>query len=51
MWAEAGKPRERDVILKLRLKMYEVLQNEYEVNRNTASNTLGDWMRFRLSEK
>ena len=51
MWAEAGKPRDRDLILRLRLKMYEVLQTEYEVNRNTASNTLGDWMRFRLAEK
>jgi hypothetical protein len=49
MWQAAGSPKDVKVVLALRMKMMEVLETEHEVKRTTSSNTLGQWMKARLS--
>lgn len=49
MWKEAGSPKDTKVVLKLRMTMMEVLETQHDIKRTTASNTLGQWMKARLS--
>lgn len=51
MWAAAGKPMDQKVVLNLRKEMMNVLEKDHEVKRSVASNTLGQWMKARLTEK
>lgn len=46
MWKDAGEPRDKSEILKLRKEMMNRLENE-GVKRNTSSNTLGAWVKER----
>lgn len=46
MWREAGEPRDKSEILKLRKEMMNRLEAE-GVKRNTSSNTLGVWVKER----
>lgn len=48
MWGEAGKPTDKTVVLELRKKMYDVLEQEHGVKRTSSSNELGNWMKDRL---
>lgn len=47
MWAAAGKPMDKAVVLKLRLEMYKRLEQD-GIKKNTASNELAVWMKERL---
>ena len=49
MWAEVGSPKDTKTVLALRIKMMQVLETEHDIKRTTASNTLGQWMKARLS--
>lgn len=49
MWKEAGSPKEVKTVLALRMKMMEVLEKDHDIKRTTASNTLGQWQKARLS--
>lgn len=50
LWGEAGKPTAILVVLELRKKMMNELETEHGVKRTTASCTLGEWMKDRLSQ-
>ncbi len=49
MWKAAGSPKDVKVVLALRMEMMKVLETEHDVKRTTSSNTLGQWMKARLS--
>lgn len=49
MWEEAGKPMDKAVVLELRKKMYDVLEEKHGVKRTSSSNELGNWMKDRLA--
>lgn len=49
MWKEAGSPPDTKTVLALRMTMMVVLETEHDIKRTTASNTLGQWMKARLS--
>ena len=46
MWKDAGEPRDKSEVLKLRKEMMNRLETE-GVKRNTSSNTLGVWAKER----
>lgn len=48
MWAEAGSPTDKTVVLELRKKMMGVLEAEHHVKKTSSSNELGNWMKARL---
>lgn len=48
MWAEAGSPTDKAVVLELRKKMMAVLESEHHVKKTSSSNELGNWMKARL---
>lgn len=48
MWAEAGSPKDKAVVLELRKKMMAVLETENNVKRTSSSNELGNWMKDRV---
>ena len=48
MWGAAGKPTDKTVVLELRKKMYDVLEEKHGVKRTSSSNELGNWMKDRL---
>jgi hypothetical protein len=49
MWQQAGNPRDMRIVLDLRKKIMDVLEAQHSVKRTTASTTLGDWQKSRLS--
>jgi len=48
MWAEAGSPSDKAVVLELRKKIMTVLEEKHSVKRTSSSNELGNWMKSRL---
>lgn len=48
MWEEAGKPKDKAVVLELRKKMMAHLEAEKGIKRTSSSNELGNWMKDRL---
>lgn len=51
MWQAAGSPKDTKVVLALRIEMMKVLEEENDVKKLTSSNTLGQWMKARLSKE
>lgn len=47
MWSAAGKPTDKGVVLKLRKDIMDALEKD-GVNRNSASNELGNWQKARI---
>lgn len=45
MYEQAGSPRSKARVLKLRRLIMDALENEHGVNRNTASTELGNWQK------
>lgn len=48
MWAEAGKPTDKTVVLALRKEMMNKLETDRGVKKTSSSNELGNWMKARL---
>lgn len=48
MWAAAGSPTDKAVVLELRKKMMTTLETDKGVKRTSSSNELGNWMKARL---
>lgn len=49
MWKAAGSQKDVKAVLTLRMTMMKVLEEEHDIKRTTSSNTLGQWMKARLS--
>lgn len=48
-WEAANKPTDLSVVLKLRKHIMDVLERDHNLKRTTASTTLGDWQKQRLT--
>lgn len=49
IWAAAGSPRDLAIVLPLRKQMMDILEASHNVKRATASSTLGEWQKQRLT--
>lgn len=48
LWAANGKPTDTKILLALRRKMMDELEEKHSVKRVTSSNELGRWMKTKL---
>lgn len=48
MWQQAGAPTDKKEVLTIRKAVMDVLETDYSVKRNTASNELGNWQKARI---
>ncbi len=48
MWAQAGSPRDPQLVLKLRKEIMTVLESQHGVKKTTSSTALGDWQKQRV---
>lgn len=46
-WSDAGKPTDKQTVMKLRKEIMDILEQEHEIKRTTASSTLGAWHQSR----